>query len=213
MTAFQLTARPLAIAALLCAAGASHADITVNTNLASFLAATVGSTDGFSDLTINTDLGANSVARSAGPYAYTASAPSNLFVVPAAGTVALSAGEPADSITISGFVTPMLAVGASFYGSNILGEVASGALTVVATDINGLVKTQSVAGNSLSNGFVGFLSNVPLASVVVSLTVANAERYVTVDNVVLSAVPEAGSWLMMLAGAAAVLRIGTRRRD
>ncbi len=211
MTALHFAARPLALAALLCAAGAAHADITVNTNFASFLAATNGSADSFSDLTINTDVGASAIARSAGPYAYTASAQSNLFVIPAAGTIALSTGIPTDSITFSGFVTPVRAVGANFYASNVLGEVASGALTVVATDINGLVRTQAVAGNSLT-GFVGFLSDAPLASVVVSLTVANEERYVTVDNVVLSAVPEASSWLMMLAGGAVALRIGSRRR-
>lgn len=211
MTAFHLAARPLSVVALLCAAGAASADITVSTNFAAFVASTGGSTDSFSDLTINTDLNVTSITRSAGPYSYAASAQSNLFVVAAAGSIGLSTGIPTDSITFGGFATPVLAVGANFYASNILGELTSGALTVVATDINGLVRTQSVAGNSLT-GFVGFFSDAPLASVVVSLALANEERYVTVDNVVLSAVPEASTWLLMLAGGAAVLRIGARRR-
>lgn len=55
---------------------------------------------------------------------------------------------------------------------------------------------------------------MPLASFVVSATAPSTDRYVTLDNVVLAAapVPEPASWLLMLAGAAAVLSLGKRRR-
>jgi len=211
MTAFSHTLPRLAATALLCTAGLAHADISTSTSLASFLAATGGgSTDSFADLTINSGLGTNTLARAAGPYGYTASTQTEFFVVPVASAVALSTGTYSDTISFAGFTSPVRALGANFYGTNILGEVAAGGLTVVATDINGLVKTQTLAGNSAS-GFLGFISDVPLVSVVLSMTTPNTSVWATVDNVVLSAVPEASTWLMALLGGAAVLRIVRRR--
>jgi len=202
---------PLLAAALLCIAGTAHADITTSTSLASFLAATGGgSTDSFADLTINSSLGTNTLARTAGGFGYTASTQTEFFVVPVASAVALSTGTFSDTVSFAGFTSPVRALGANFYGTNILGEVAAGGLTVVATDINGLVKTQTLAGNSAS-GFLGFISDVPLVSVVLSMTTPNTSVWATVDNVVLSAVPEASTWLMALLGGAAVLRIVRRR--
>jgi len=52
---------------------------------------------------------------------------------------------------------------------------------------------------------------VPLLSVVVGMTTPNTNVWATLDNVSLSAVPEAGTWLMALLGGAAVLRIRRRR--
>ena len=212
MTALPTTVRRLAAAAaLLCAAGAAQAGITALTSLASFQAASGGaSTDAFSDLVINSALGATTLPRNAGAFGYTLITQTDFYVVPVASAVALSTATFSDTITVGGFASPVRAVGANFYGTNILGEVASGALTVVATDINGLVKTQTLAGNSAS-GFLGFISDVPLVSVVLSMTTPNTSVWATVDNVVLSAVPEASTWLMALLGGAAVLRIVRRR--
>jgi hypothetical protein len=81
----------------------------------------------------------------------------------------------------------------------------------VATNEAGDSVTTTLSGNSLT-GFAGFLSDSALTSIVVSDVVANTDSYVTADNVVLGAVPEASTWLMMLAGGAAVLRLGARRR-
>lgn len=211
MTAFPLPARRLAAAALLCAAGVAHADITALTSLAAFQSASGGaSTDSFADLTINTNLGATTVTRQAGAFDYTLTTQTDFFVVPVASAIALSTGTYSDSISLGSFSSPVRAVGANFYGTNVLGEVTAGALTVVATDINGLVKSQTLTGGSAS-GFLGFISDVPLASVVVSMSTPNTNVWATLDNVSVSAVPEAGTWLMAMLGGVAVLRFARRR--
>lgn len=203
----------LAAAALLCAAGAAHAEITALTSFSAFQAAAGGSvsTDTFADLTINSALGTGTLVRTVGSFGYTASTQTEFFVVPVASAVALSTGVHTDTISLGTFASPVRAVGANFYGTNVLGEVASGALTLVATDINGITRTQALNGGSAS-GFVGFVSDVPLLSVVVSMTSPNTNVWASMDNVVLSAVPEVGTWLMALLGGAAVLGAAARRR-
>lgn len=203
----------LAVAAALCAAGAAHADITALTTFSAFQAAAGGSvgTDTFADLTINSALGTGTLVRNAGGLGYVASTQTEFFVVPVASAVALSAGVYTDTISLGAFASPIRAVGANFYGTNVLGEVASGALTLVATDINGLTRTQPLAGGSAS-GFVGFVSDVPLLSVVVSMSSPNSNVWASLDNVVLSAVPEVGTWLMALLGGAAMFGAVARRR-
>lgn len=217
--------RAIALAALACAAGAAQATITASTSLASFTSAAGGvvSTDSFSDLTINTSLNALSTSRAAGSLGYglstsslstdPANSPSGLYVVPVAGSIAVSTQWYADTLTFGNFASPIKAVGANLYGTNVLGELGTLGLTVKATDINGLTLTTTSAGSATS-GFVGFVSDVPLASIVISATTPNTDRYVTVDNVVLAAapVPEPASWLLMLAGGTAVLSLGKRRR-
>lgn len=207
------TLHRVAVVALLGAASAAHADITTVTSLAAFQTATGGqtTTDTFADLSINSALGTGTLARTAGAFGYTASTQTEFFVVPVASAVALSTGFFSDTISFAGFTNPVRAIGANFYGTNVLGEVASGALTLVATDINGVTRTQSLAGGSAS-GFVGFVSDAPLLSIVVSMTSPNTNVWASVDNVVLSAVPEVSTWLMALLGGAAVLRVAGRRR-
>lgn len=217
--------RAAALAALACTAGAAQATITVSTSLSSFTTAAGGvvSTDSFSDLTINQSLNTLTTSRTVGSLGYDLSssnlttdavnAPSGLFVVPVASAVAVSTQFYTDTLTFSNFVNPVKAVGANVYGTNVLGELGTLALTIKATDINGLTLTTTSAGSSTS-GFVGFVSDVALASVVISATTANTDRWVTVDNVTLAAapVPEPSSWLLMLAGGAAVLSLAKRRR-
>jgi len=208
------TLHRLAAAALFCAAAAAHAEIGTVTSLAAFQSAAGGaiSTDTFADLSINSALGTGTLVRTVGAFGYTASTQTEFFVVPVASAVALSTGFFSDTISFAGFTNPVRAIGANFYGTNVQGEVASGALTVVATDINGATRTQSLSGGSAS-GFLGFVSDVPLLSVVVSMSSPNTNIWASVDNVALSAVPEAGSWLMALLGGAAVLRVVGRRRS
>lgn len=213
MTTTQPLARLAAVALLSAAAGAAHAEIGTVTSLAAFQTASGGqtSTDTFSDLSINSALGTGTLPRSAGAFGYTASTQTEFFVVPVASAVALSTGFFSDTISFAGFTNPVRAIGANFYGTNVNGEVASGALTLIATDVNGLTRTASLSGGS-ATGFLGFVSDVPLLSVVVSMTSPNTNVWASVDNVVLSAVPEVGTWLMALLGGAAVLRVAGRRR-
>lgn len=196
-----------ATALLLAAAGAAQATITTVTSQATFVSLTGATVDGFTDLTINSDLGVATLARSG----YSVSTQTDLFVVPVASAIALSTGVFNDTLTLGSFTSPLLAVGANFYGTNVLGEVTSGALSVTATDANGLTRTVSVGGGSAS-GFLGFVSDVPLVSVIVGMTTPNTNVYASLDNVSISAVPEPGPWLMLLAGGAVMLRGAARRR-
>lgn len=200
----------LAAAALLATTAAAQAGISTITNAASFVAQTGAAADNFADLTINSALGTTSLARTVGAYGYSVQTETELYVVPVAGTVALSSGNYSDTLTLAVFTTPVRAIGGNFFATNILGELGSGAITLVATDVNGLSVTASLAGGSLS-GFTGFVSDVDLASLRVSLTTPNTDRYVSMDNVSLSAVPEPQAWAMALLGLAA-LRGAARRR-
>ncbi len=221
MTLKRSASLTLAAAALMGLTAASHAAITVTTTgtVAAFNTAIGGSIDSFNDLTINTDLGAISISRSTPAgigYSLSSSlsdaslGTSSLFVVPVAGFVAVSTGVSADTLSLSNFAAPVYAVGGNFYRSNVLGEVSSGGVVVVARDINGLSVSQTLSAGSL-NSFVGFRSDVALSSVVVSLSTASTDAYVTLDNIT-AAVPESSTWLLMLLGGAAVLGLVARRR-
>jgi hypothetical protein len=192
---------------------ASQATIAVapQTTSASFAAASAGGIDSYSDLTINTDLGSAAIDRRAGAFGYRVSAnSSDLFVVPVGGTIGLSTTVNTDSLTFAGFNRAVYAIGGNFYGTSVLGEVVSGGLTVLVTDINGLSASRTLAGGT-AGGFVGFTSTVPFASLVASITTPNTSVYASADNLVLG-VPEPSSWLLMLAGGAVVLRTAARRR-
>jgi hypothetical protein len=206
--------RHLLVAALCCMAGASQATIAVSpaTTPATFSTSVSGSTDTFSNLTLNglVGLGMTSMTRSAGTLGYGVTTQTDFYVVPVAGSIGLSVGDTPDTLTFSSFATPIFAFGANFFATNILGEATSVPLTVVIKDVNNLTSTQSLTASA----FRGFVSDVALLSVVVSVTTPGTGPgpFVSVDNVVLSAVPEASSWLMMALGGAAVLAIGARRR-
>jgi hypothetical protein len=206
---FHSPLRSLAAVALLCTAAASQAAIVSVTSRPAFEALGHSATDGFPDLVINSDLGTNSLSRAAGGYNYTVTTQSDFFVVPVAGAIALSVQDFTDTITFSGFGNAVYAFGGNFYGTNILGELRSGALTAVAFDINGLSLSTAVAGNS-ATAFTGFRSDVALDRVVISMTSPNTDVYVTADNAAF--VPEPSSSLLVLAAGGAMLLAGARRR-
>ncbi len=233
MTVAHFSVRLVAAAALVCASGASQAVAVVSTSLSTFTTATAGTgkTDTFGDQTINSYFGGGSpvlsavrsapTAGGAGSFGYTLTSsnlstdalnfPSSLYVVPSAGFAGVSTTWYTDTLTFDTFTSPVYAFGAYFYGTNVLGELNSLGMTVTVTDTNNVVTTTTTAGGSLTN-FVGFVSDTPLSSVVLSATAPNTNLFVSADNIVLSAVPEPGTWLLMLAGGAAALRLGARRR-
>ena len=205
--------RSLAAAALLCTAAVSQAAVVAVATRSAFQAIAPNSVDAFSDLTINTDLGTTSLTRSAGTAGYTVSSSaldsaSSLYVVPVAGSIGLSTVYYGDSLTFSGF-GGAFAFGGNFYGTNILGEVASGGLTIAATDVNGSTLTTTLAGNS-ATGFAGFRSDAAISNVVVRMTTPNTNTYVTADNVAM--VPEPSTSMLVLAGGGVLLLVGARRR-
>ncbi len=210
----------IAAAALLAVTATAHAGITTLTNQASFLSLTGAATDNLNSLAVlagstNASLGVGSLARSAGAIGYTVSTENALWVVPVAGTIAMSVDGVVDSLTLASFSQPVLAVGGNFFATSFAtGEVTSGGITLLATDINGLTQSASLPGNSAS-GFMGFVSDVPLLSLKASLNaaaIAADYRSITVDNIAISAVPEPSTWMLVLAGGAALVRLSSRRR-
>jgi hypothetical protein len=215
MTQHRFPARPLALAALLCAAGAAQATITFVTSTAALSGAV---TDTFSDLAINSDLATLSLTRTASPFKYLLGTTytndqSDLFVVPAAGSVAVSTGWYTDALVLNILSTPVYGVGANFFGTNALGELASGGMTITVTDTAGTSLSRTISGGSLT-AFAGFTSDVPLRFVTAAMTAPNTGVWASLDNVRLSAVPvpEPQQWALFLAGGAVMLSIAARRR-
>jgi hypothetical protein len=177
----------LTAATLLLAAGTSHAAITVYTDQAAFLAAV--STPG-----VDTYLGfsitgstPSPINRTAGPYSYTGSASSSSFF--GAGTVAdpwLSTNTATDTITLNAFPPAVFAAGGLFFGSNVSGAFQSGDITIVASDSNGAVATQTITAATQSS-FRGFVSDFPLTSLTVqSVQPTTGFLWPTVDNLTLA---------------------------
>lgn len=208
---------PLAAAALLLAAGAAQATITVYTSLASFNAA-VGATgtDTFAGFNISSGT-PSPIVRIAGSFGYTADAtPAGTFF--GGGSTAnpfLSTNTATDTIGIGSFTGgTVVAAGGWFFGSNVAGLFQAGPITVSATDASG-VTTRTIAPFSEADGsFLGFVSDGPLQSLTVTaVQPASGFLWPSVDNLMLaSAVPEPESYALMLAGLGLVGWMARRRR-
>ena len=213
--------RVLALAALLCASGASNAVIqfvgTPNTVPLNTTGPMPASRDTFSDLTINTNLNTLVLSRSLDSFRYTVGSTfanptdSGLYTVAAAGTLAVSTGWFTDSLIFTLLSTNVLGFGGNFFGTNLLGEATGGGLTITATDTAGLSLTSTIAGGSLAS-FAGFVSDVPLRLISVRMTTPNINVFATADNILVTAVPEPSTWMLMLAGSAVALQLAKRRR-
>lgn len=169
-----------------------------------------GGIDSFNDLIINDPALGTSLTRTAGPVGYTVSTETNLYAVQANGIggPALSVDANTDTLTFSGFSTPVYAFGARFFLSDLSYGVNSGLMTVTATEIGGTAQTftfNQTVSSSTSGAtepvFFKLGSTLGLQSVqlIAPAPGSNPLVFATADTVVM-AVPEPGAVWLMLCG-------------
>ena len=192
--------KTLTLGALLCCALAAHtgahAEIAIYTDREGFLGALGASgVDTYDDLA--PELYAPSLDRMAGAFNYTVSAGQGLYGAGEGGDGWLSTNFPYDRLVFSNFSSAVHGLGGEFFGSNLIGQYTPGT-TIILTALNGS-STTWVLPESETSSFVGFVSSAPLQSVVVGTF---GEGYwPTANNLTLAAaVPEPGTYGMMLAG-------------
>jgi len=209
--------QPLAVAALVLSAGASHAAfINTFTSLAAFNAGTVQQgTDLFNGFVVDGST-ASPLLRGTQVgtvYSYTADAtPAGTFF--GGGTVAnpfLSTNIATDTIILTAFSPAIRAIGGNFFGSDPSGAFTVGTMTIEVRDTLGATFTQTI-DNAAQAGFLGVLSN----GFIESLTITSVQPAVgfiwpSADNLVM-AIPEPGTYALMLAGLGFLGFMARRRR-
>lgn len=193
-----LSLKSLAAAALLCTVAAAQAQITVYNDQASFLAAvTQAGTDTFDDLPMSPL--PTPLARLAGVHGYFASSGPTSIFFPAGSDIDrwLSTAVASDSMTFSNFSSGVYALGGFFFGSDANGAFLPGT-TVTLTAESGVVETV-ILTDTMTSSFLGFTSNAPLLSVVLTAAQNGIAVWPTANDLTL-AVPEPGKYAMLLAG-------------
>jgi hypothetical protein len=202
----------------------AHADPTVVTSPAAFLAATQAlGTDTFGNLPLGVAIG-GPLGRTAGVWTYSVSSatdptfygegspvpPGLLAAAGSADDPWLSTNAATDTLRFSA-LGGASAIGGFFFGSDIDGAFAAGVgLTLVATDTSGSVTVH--LDNATTGSFVGFIGDGALVSLTVSaVQPLVGSRWAAVNDLQLaSAVPEPRASALALAG---LLLLGIARRQ
>lgn len=206
--------RPIAAAALLLAAGASQASIDVYNDEASFLAAlTQHVTDTFDDL-VPKQKYVGPLVRQAGNIDYTVSVgptEPNFYGAGSSDDPWLSTGYASDLVSFDGFSSPIYAIGAYVFGSDIGGNYAATGLTVArVTTTEG--RRLDFAFRAENDNYFGFVSTAPITLFEVkTFYTRRGVTWPAIDDLTVSAVPEPGTTALWLAGLAAVGFLVRRR--
>jgi len=202
----QSAHRLLSAAVLLALAAPAFAATTTYTSSATFLAQVkAGSyTETFTGLG-NPPAGA--APFSAGGFAYTISAPGDLY---ASGDF-LGTSLPDEALTITFTSGNVTAVGSNFFAVNLSDVFQPVSLTLTLSD--GTVTT--FTPSSVLDSYRGFTSDLTITSLTISGP--GTSLYAGVDNltvgVMVSNVPEPGSWALMGLGLAGLGLAARRRRS
>lgn len=195
------TAHSLVFALGLAALSASaSAQTTVYTTSASFLANVA---PGAYTETFNGLPSAPPASFSGGGFAYTVSAPGDLY---GSGEF-LGTNLPDEALTVTFTSGNVTAVGGNFYASNISDAFQPVAITLTLSDST----TVTFTPTSVADSYRGFASSLTITSLTIGSP--GVSLYAGMDNLTVgvSAVPEPASALLMALGVAALL-VGRRRR-
>jgi hypothetical protein len=202
-------------------ASPAHAQITVHTTLASWLASVTGAgLDTFNDLDIAPEEGLyeSPLARTAGGFTYEASSEEGLYPSGSADDVWLSNFFIEDAVTLSAFSPSAFGVAGDFFLTDEFGQLgAQGALTI-SVESEGFSWTETLLDAS-SMQFIGFTSANAITSLRVAAIGASQENgiFATVNDVRVGgapvvSVPEPGSLALLLTGAGGVMLVARRQR-
>lgn len=204
--------KPVVATAMTFLASGAQADIGFYTDQTAFLAAvSQPMTDTFNDLSF--DLLPSGVIRSAGGYSYEISAGPSDGGFYAAGSPSdpwLAPTVATDVMRFSQFSPGVYAFGGNFFGSDVYGVLDPGR-TVVLTASAGSQTENVTLLDATSSSFLGFISSTPLTSITVASQDETGQVYWATANNVVLAVPEPGTYAMLVAGLTLMSLAGQRR--
>lgn len=207
----------LAMFTLMLAPSIAHAQFTVYTNLAEYLAAVSRpGTDTYNDLSITgfplPPLERN-VSNGSATYTYFASAVDGIFIVGTDADAWLSTNDALAALSLDLSASGVAGVGGFFFGTGLEGDVLPGA-GIQLTATNSIGARVITVFPSTTSTFRGFVSQ---SGDVLSLSVLSIQNGVvvfpTVNDLVLGrAVPEPSTLALLVAGALGLVYTTRRRR-